>query len=417
MKLHDIRKRELLKEKERLQEAKSLQVTREYLDATRRDVELQEKKAEEYGGNSRYHAYASRQWYKKNLNEYKKKKYDYDKKYKFFPEKDWHIKHFEIFNYNYLIKEINSFLLHGEYSDKIAVLFAPDRDNKYKIYLSFVDKKDEIITLSDKKFGRQIITNKIDSELKNVAINNNLILSFNIRNGSFALKDISPVHLDIVFYPQYIEAYKENMRKIIQHKSIIFPFQMVSILSGIIVFVLMIVENYLNITIYTQLVLGIGIGFPAAGVLFFDLLQEDRIPIISENLKKSGNVLICFGCIVLFWSFFSKVTNFSKLINIILNAAWPIAVGIWMVEISSEKVPKKIISSITDRFCDECIGRGRLETASCVSNCFKCSGTGLYGEYIEQLLRIKDIVSRRRSAVISALLYPVVLSLLFIMSR
>ncbi|MCI5151211.1 MAG: hypothetical protein D3916_17815, partial [Candidatus Electrothrix sp. MAN1_4] len=257
---------------------------------------------------------------------------------------------------------------------------------------------------------------KINHSLKELIIKNDLILLFSLKNENIKLNDMSNMHLDIAFYPEWVKGYQENMKKNIQRNSIIIPFKMASIFSGIIVFIFMVIENYFNITISTQWALGIGVGFPAAGVVFFDLLQ-DRIPITSENLEKYGRVLIGFGCIVLLWTLFLKVNCFFKLIHIILNAAWPIAIGIWMVKISSEKVPKKITSSITDRLCDKCIGRGRIETASSVSNCFQCSGIGLYGEYIEQLFRIKDIVSRRRSAVIYALLYPVVLSFLFVISR
>ncbi|MCI5189762.1 MAG: hypothetical protein D3905_08165 [Candidatus Electrothrix sp. AS4_5] len=410
MKLHDIRKRELLKEKGRLKEAKSLQTSKKYVDATRRNVESQRGKTNE-------HIYFGQvEWYKEILNVYKTEKNRYKKKYKFFPEKHWHIKQLEIFNYNFLIKEITSFLLPSRLSDNIAVLFTPSIDKKYKIYISFVNKKDEIITEKDKEFGRLIIANRINSELKEIIINNNLILFFNIRNGNIELNETSHVHLDAEFYPEWIESYQENIQKSNQHKSIIVPFQMISILSGIIVFILIVIENYFNITISKHWILGIGIGFPAAGVSFFDLLQ-DKIPILSENLQYAGKALIGFGCIVLLLTFFSKVTPFLKPINIILNVVWPIATGIWMVEISSEKVPKRIVSSTTDRFCDECIGREKIETDSFINNCSKCSGTGLYGEYIEKLLRIKDIVSRRRSVVISALLYPVVLSLLFVIFR
>ncbi|MCI5151059.1 MAG: hypothetical protein D3916_17035, partial [Candidatus Electrothrix sp. MAN1_4] len=84
MKLHDIRKREILKEKGRLKAAAILETKREYLNATRRNTERIRIKAEEYGSDSdkaNYHAQV--EWYKKILNEYKKEKYEYKNKYKF----------------------------------------------------------------------------------------------------------------------------------------------------------------------------------------------------------------------------------------------------------------------------------------------------------------------------------------------
>jgi hypothetical protein len=442
MTLQEIRKREFLKEKSRLvnkkqgqnqkrasYKEKSLPASKTQLEIKKRmldtEREMLQRSKRDIGFASGSLRATKVALYEAGLDSYKKKLKQYNQDVKKYaarldrenqatkaiqkPKPLWPIETLKELNYKNLT-QWSALPSCFKGSERIGILLIPIAREQYKIYLASLDQNDVILPKKDGSLGKLLIAEHIDSVLKKIALQHQLLLIFDVEEEELCLREkVEPFLFPSPSRNEGQQVIKKNYNLAEGLMSVV---QLSTLLSGIFVYGLNMLNVIFNKSLSNWWIIGYGIILPLLGALIGNI-SYNRSSKLSANFKLAGNILLVFSAIIVGLSFFQEINPFPQVVTIFLGALWLTIAGFMIIGIS-EPLPLKDNILIDAQFCDCCIGRGIVEKGSSAVRCAMCLGTGMLGEHIDQEIEIRTILKKRRPVIVFVLLQPIISSIAYI---